>query len=134
VIPTLTLFDFEARKMNLPDREREDWIANAVGQLRSFSQAGGEVIFGTDIGYTDHFDTEMEFQLMSRAGMDYRAILASLTTTPARRFGFADRSGRLQAGLDADFVVLDGDPAKDVSALAKVKATIKSGKVIFRRQ
>jgi len=39
--------------------------------------------------------------------MDFPAILASLTTNPARRFGFGDRSGRVAAGMDGDLVVLD---------------------------
>jgi imidazolonepropionase-like amidohydrolase len=33
--------------------------------------------------------------------------------------------------MDADFVVLDGDPAADVKNLAKVKYTARGGKVIY---
>jgi len=29
-----------------------------------YSQAGGDIWFGTDIGYADHFDTALEFTLM----------------------------------------------------------------------
>jgi imidazolonepropionase-like amidohydrolase len=133
LIPTLTLFDFEARKSRLSDADRENWVRNAVGELSAFFSAGGEVLFGTDIGYTDHFDTELEFELMSRAGMDFRAILAALTTNPARRFGFAGRDGRVEAGMDADLTVLDGDPGKDGSAFSKVRATFRSGLMVFSR-
>lgn len=34
-----------------------------VGQLRTYSDAGGDILFGTDIGYTDHYDTTEEFTL-----------------------------------------------------------------------
>lgn len=133
LIPTLTLFDFEARKAHLSDTEREIWIKTVVSQLTAFFSAGGEVLFGTDIGYTDHFDTLLELELMSRAGMDYRAILASLTTVPAQHFGFAKRNGRIEAGMDADLTVLDEDPATDVAAFSKVRATIRNGVLIFSK-
>jgi len=53
-----------------------------VAELRAHSQVGGDILFGTDIGYTDHFDTALEFTLMARAGMNFQQILGSLTTNP----------------------------------------------------
>lgn len=131
LIPTLTLFDFEARKENGPAEEREAWVSKMVAELRAYSQAGGDVLFGTDIGYIDHYDTTMEFSLMFQAGMNYQQILASLTTNPAGRFRYADRSGRIAKGMDADLVVLRADPAQDVSAFSKVRFTIRAGKIIY---
>ena len=131
LIPTLTLFDFEARKAGASDEEREQWIDKMVSELRAFSQGGGEVLFGTDIGYTDHYDTALEFTLMSRAGMTLDQILASLTTNPARRFGFSGKCGRVEKGTDADLVVVDDDPAKDVTALSKVRFTIRQGTIVY---
>lgn len=131
LIPTLTLFDFEARKSGESAEDREKWLDKMVAELRAFSQAEGEVLFGTDVGYTDHFDTAMEFALMARAGMKFPEILASLTTTPARRFGYADRSGRIAPGMDADLVVLQRDPAADVTALSKVQFTVRAGRTIY---
>jgi imidazolonepropionase-like amidohydrolase len=69
---------------------------------------------------------------MARAGMSFSQILASLTTNPARRFGFADHSGRLAQNMHADFTVLWGDPATELAALADVRYTIRAGKIIFR--
>ena len=83
------------------------------------------------MGYTDHVDTTEEYRLLARTGMDFPAILASLTTVPARRFGFAERSGKIAAGFDADFVVLEADPSEDVTALARVHATVRGGRTIF---
>jgi imidazolonepropionase-like amidohydrolase len=106
----------------------------AIAQVRAFSSAGGEVLFGTDVGYTDAYDTEEEYRLMSRAGMGFREILASLTTNPARRFGDSGRRGRVVAGEEADLVVLDADPASDVAAFSRVRFTIRAGKVIYSRK
>ena len=99
-------------------------------QLRAFSEAGGQILFGTDAGYIEQFDTSEEFVWMSRAGLSFRQILASLTTNPAERFGYATHSGRIAKGMDADLVVLRGDPAQDVTAFSKVRYTIRRGKII----
>lgn len=131
LIPTLTLFDSEERKEKANDQGREALIARMVAELRAYSQAGGQILFGTDIGYIDHFDTTMEFSLMSRAGMNYHQILASLTTNPARRFGYSHRNGRIATGMEADLVVLSADPAHDATAFSKVRYTIRSGKLMY---
>ena len=44
--PILTLFDFEARDSSAS----ECWGAQMVAELRAYSAAGGEIIFGSDIG------------------------------------------------------------------------------------
>ena len=131
LIPTLTLFDVEAKKAKVSAEENEMWIQQAVQELKAYADAGGEILFGTDVGYTDHFDTTEEFKLMSRAGMNFQQILASLTTNPATRFGAFSHSGRITKGMDADLVVLEGDPAKDVAAFSKVRDVIRDGKLIY---
>ena len=105
--PTLTLWEFESRKGSISAADLEEGMERAAQQLNAFQRAGGDVLFGTDVGYTDVFDTTEEFKWMSRGGMTYRQILASLTTNPARRFGFDQHSGRVAKGYDADLVVLD---------------------------
>jgi imidazolonepropionase-like amidohydrolase len=129
--PTLTLFDVEAKKAKVSAEENAMWIQQAVQELKVYSDGGGQVLFGTDVGYIDQFDTAEEFALMSRAGMNFQQILASLTTSPATRFGYSGRSGRIAKGMDADLVVLDGDPAKDVTAFSKVHQVIRGGKLSY---
>ena len=68
---------------------------------------------------------------MSRAGMNFQQILACLTTNPATRFRYSRHSGRIAKGMDADLVVLDGDPAKRCHGLFKVHQVIRGGKLIY---
>jgi imidazolonepropionase-like amidohydrolase len=131
LIPTLTLFHEEMKKAHASEQSTQNFMDLVVNQLRAYSSAGGQILFGTDIGYIDHYDTAEEFTLMSRAGMTFPQILASLTTTPAQRFGYAAHSGRIATGMDADLVVLSADPAADITALSKVHYTVRNGKVIF---
>jgi imidazolonepropionase-like amidohydrolase len=127
--PTLTLWEVESR--NSSTEELEKAMSRAAEQLEAFSRATGEVLFGTDVGYIEQFDTSEEFKWMSRAGMSFHEILASLTTNPAQHFGYATHSGRIAKGLDADLVVLSGDPAQKTSVFSKVRYTIRGGKVIY---
>lgn len=131
LIPTLALFDFEARHEKLPPAATQALLDVMVDQLRVFAAEGGEVLFGTDVGYTDAYDTTLEFQLMARAGLTFPQILASLTTAPAARFGSGDDTGRVEAGAAADLVVLSEDPARDVAALAKVHLTLRGGEIVY---
>jgi imidazolonepropionase-like amidohydrolase len=131
LIPTLTLFHEEMKKGHVSEQSTQNFTNFVVSQLHTFASAGGQILFGTDIGYIDHYDTAEEFTLMSRAGMTFPQILASLTTVPAQRFGYAAHSGRLAPGMDADLVVLKADPASDITALSMVAYTVRNGKVIF---
>jgi imidazolonepropionase-like amidohydrolase len=130
LIPTLTLWHVESKSE--PREEFEKGMNTVVlPQLRAYSEAGGQILFGTDVGYIEQVDTSEEFMWMSRAGMSFQQILASLTTNPAERFGYASHSGRIAKGMDGDLVVLAGDPARDVTAFSRVRYTIRNGKVIL---
>jgi imidazolonepropionase-like amidohydrolase len=129
--PTLTLWEEESKKANLSPDDVEKGMSQAAQQLEAFSRAGGQVLFGTDVGYIEQFDTSEEFKWMSRAGMCFQGILASLTTNPAQRFGYASHSGRIAKGMDADLVVLSDDPAHEIAAFSKVRYTIRGGQVIY---
>jgi imidazolonepropionase-like amidohydrolase len=127
LIPTLTLWHVETRALEDFDKGMNTIV---LPQLRGYSEAGGQILFGTDVGYIQQFDTSEEFAWMSRAGMSFEQILASLTTSPAERFGYSTHSGRIAKGMDADLVVLGGDPKQDVAAFSKVRYTIRRGEVI----
>jgi imidazolonepropionase-like amidohydrolase len=131
LIPTLALWHVESRGVPAADFEK-GMKETALQQLRAYSEAGGQILFGTDVGYIDQFDTTEEFTWMSRAGLTFQQILASLTTNPAARFGDSAHRGRIAPGMDADLAVLSADPALDSTAFAKIRYTIRSGNVIYQ--
>jgi imidazolonepropionase-like amidohydrolase len=131
VIPTLKLWHYELDKQKVPANIQEVIVADAEKQLKSFADAGGQVLFGTDVGYMSDFDPTQEYVLMAQAGLTPMQILTSLTTAPAARWKAAKRRGALRAGFDADLVVLNGDPVADVKHFADVKCTIRAGRELF---
>jgi imidazolonepropionase-like amidohydrolase len=128
LIPTLKLWRYETR--HLRRSLVQGLIDRGVAQLRSYAAAGGTILFGTDVGYMSDYDPTEEYEMMASAGLNFAAILASLTIAPAARFGLGDRTGRLAPGMDADLVVLRGDPASDIRALSAVRYTLRRGAVI----
>jgi imidazolonepropionase-like amidohydrolase len=133
LIPTLKLWPFEMRKFGAPPEIANRLLANGQAQLAAFGRAGGQVLFGTDVGYMTDFDPTDEYVFMQGAGLSFAQILAALTRAPAERFGATSRSGRLLPGLDADIAVVEGDPERDIRALAAVRYTLRSGRVVYAR-
>ena len=130
--PTLSLWRVEMDRAGLPASVREDFIRAGADQLRAFAASGGEVLFGTDVGYIPEKDADEEVGRMAGAGLDWRAILASLTSAPAHRMKDGTR-GALAAGAPADLVLVDGDPRSDAQALTRVRETWVAGKTVFTR-
>jgi imidazolonepropionase-like amidohydrolase len=102
-------------------------------EVRDFHALGGQLIFGTDVGYMTDYSTEGEFTALAASGLDYKDILRMLTTAPAERFKVSADKGTVEPGKLADLVLLDADPATDVTAFARIRATIRTGRVIYSR-
>lgn len=130
LVPTLSLFDAHLRSEGVPNAVVERFVGNAQQQVKAMVAGGGQVLFGTDAGYTEVYDTRLEYRLMAGAGMDWRQILTSLTTAPAQRFGQAAARGRVAARYAADLVVLCHDPQQSPEAFADVRMTISDGQII----
>lgn len=131
LVPTLKLWKFELERKKAPPRIVEAFLGTAVEQLRAYSQAGGEILFGTDVGYMTDYDPADEYLLMEKAGMSFQQILAALTTAPAKRFGLSGQTGKIAPGMDADLVLLKGDPSADIRALLAVRYTLRKGQIIY---
>ena len=132
LIPTLTLWRIEAEREGAPKEAVQRFQNRGVEQLRAYFLTGGLILFGTDIGYTTHYDPTEEYEQMQRAGMQFQDILASLTVNPAARFGVSRRTGKIARGMDADLVLLGSDPANNIKALADVKYTLRRGEIIYQ--
>jgi imidazolonepropionase-like amidohydrolase len=129
--PTLKLWRYELRRAGVPEAGVEAYLRSGVQQVRDFHRAGGEILFGTDVGYMMDFDTREEFELMHEAGLGFHDILETLTSHPARRF--TETQGTLEIGEPADLVIINGDPNRDIKALANVQLVIRAGRIIYSK-
>lgn len=107
------------------------YLEPIYSEVRQFHALGGELLFGTDVGYLTDYRTEDEFRALTQCGLNARDILRMLTTAPARRFGVAGQKGSIAPGKLADPVVLSRDPERDISALARVRFTVRNGRLVY---
>ena len=107
--------------------ETLDWRLDAPALLE---QAGVDVAFNTDDFITDSRLLLRAAAIAVRHGMSREGALEALTLAPARMLGLEDRIGSLEAGKDADFVVLSGDP---FSVYTTVEQTWVEGRLIYDR-
>ena len=134
VVPTFKLWPYELAKQNVPKEITDRLVDATLQELRAFKSAGGQILFGTDVGYMHEVDPTDEYVLMSKAGLSAMDILASLTTAPAERWKESQKRGRVAPGLDADLVVLEADPADDVRNFAKVRCVFRGGELIYEKK
>ncbi len=126
-IPTLTLWTTVVSDPVIADK----LLSSGVDELKAYFSSGGTILFGTDVGFQDKYDTAQEYEYMGRA-MGWRDILASLTSNPSTFFK-QPAKGRVEKGMNADLVVLDADPASDVRNFSKVGYSISQGAIIYSR-
>ena len=126
MVPTLKMFATTVTK-------NPRYLNRIYAEVRQFHADGGQLIFGTDVGYMTDYSTEDEFRALEQSGLNAMDILRMLTTAPAERFGVADRKETIAPGKLADIVILGADPASDVANFAKVRVTVRSGRVIYSR-
>jgi imidazolonepropionase-like amidohydrolase len=115
VVPTLSIFSGAGMR-------------TAIANLHAFRKAGGFVIYGTDLGNEGPgpgIDAR-EIKALSNAGMSGLDITRSATTDSARWLGL-DSVGVIAPGMDADLVLVDGDPLADAAVLTKVVAVWRRG-------
>lgn len=68
--------------------------------------------------------------LAVNAGLDEIEALKAITINAAEISGIADRVGSIEKGKDADLVIFDGNPLRDIDSNAFM--TMIDGKVVFR--
>jgi len=133
MVPTLKLLRYELAKEKVPPQVAKPVLRDSVREFGRFAAAGGKVLFGTDVDYMEDSDPTEEYELLAQAGLSPMQTLAALTTTPAERWNEATRRGELRAGMEADIVVLGGDPARSPRHFADVRCTLRGGRLIFSR-
>lgn len=102
-------------------------------EVRQFHELGGTLLFGTDVGYMSDYTTELEFVELGKSSLDWKTVLAMLTTNPAARMGVSASKGTVTPGKLADLTILDADPADQLTNFSKVRAVVRSGKVIWQK-
>jgi len=106
--------------------------ARVTQKRNSFQLAlrvGVIICMGGDVGVFAHGDNAREMEMMVEYGMKPLDVLRSATSVNADVFGYSTTIGRIQKGLFADIIAVEGDPSVEIKDIRKVKMVMKDGKI-----
>ena len=97
----------------------------------AFVRAGGLLLAGPDPtgngGTLPGFGDQRELELLVEAGFAPVEAIRIATSNGARYLGRIDRIGTIEAGKQADLVVLRGDPSRRIADVENVEIVFKDG-------
>jgi imidazolonepropionase-like amidohydrolase len=108
---------------------------NITAKRKSFQlalQAGVTICMGGDVGVFAHGDNAREMELSY--GMKPIDVLRSATKVNAEVFGYSNKLGRLQKGLFADIIAVEGNPVDNISNIRNTRLVMKDGVVYYLKE
>ena len=96
---------------------------------------GVKIVTGADTQYGPESTSRISGEVASlvELGLTPVEALRSATTVAADLLGLGGRTGAIQAGMEADVIVVERNPLQDVRALADVLVVISNGRVALNR-
>ena len=125
-----------ARKYNIPEwkiEERQKIVKDKsrFDSLVRASEAGIEIIFGTDAGSPvvphDAIVPEMKFMIDLGVVKNNLEAIQSATYRAAKVNKVDDRVGSIEIGKEADLIIVEGRPDENIDDLTKVKQVYING-------
>lgn len=129
-----------------PDQDipAERYLAAGEARVRNLlkilQELGVPLLFGSDtpasegVGNPPGLNGRLEIEAWAAAGIPPAKILRAMTTDNARRFGLADRLGKIEVGKEADMLLLRKNPLQETSAYDTIEWVVVNGVPIERQQ
>jgi hypothetical protein len=132
----------DPRGIHLPaDREtgllaapRTRRATSFIGIEERYARAGARYLAGSGtsaFGTLPGISLHRELQMLTSLGLTPRQALAAATSNVGEVFRWP-RVGQVRKGFDADLVILDADPTKDIANLKKICMVIHEGAIVDR--
>jgi imidazolonepropionase-like amidohydrolase len=98
-------------------------------------KAGVRIAMGTDAGtpFNPHGRNAQELRRMVEFGMTPMMAIEAATASAAALLGLEQEIGTIEAGKQADLILVNGDPLDDIALLEEpknVEYVIQGGKIV----
>jgi imidazolonepropionase-like amidohydrolase len=127
--PTLAagnaISQYNGWKKGTPEPQR---IINKRISFKNALSSGVTIVMGGDAGVYTHGDNVREMELMVEYGMKPLDVLKSATSINADIFHLDDL-GKITAGMKADILLVNGNPASNIADLRKIVLVMKNGTI-----
>jgi hypothetical protein len=124
---------YQTAELDIPDAETAKLYAKSYAKMIEFVgmmyQAGIPIVAGTDelAGFT----LQGELELLVKAGLTPAQALQVATLNGAKFSNAASHKGQIAVGMDADLLLVDGDPTKNIADIRKLALVVTQGKAMY---
>ena len=130
VCPTLGAFEYR-NDVNEPDSVKERGFGKMLEFTDFLHRNGVRMVVGSH-GGVRYAETgwayQHEMELMVESGMSPAAVISDATLENARFFRVEDRLGSVEAGKQADLLLLNGNPLEDIRTMREVQRVMLNGR------
>ncbi|HEY7082872.1 MAG TPA: amidohydrolase family protein, partial [Nitrososphaeraceae archaeon] len=129
VDPTLDIYE-----AMLKDDMKDKYLWPKVLKLtKMMYEDGVKILSGTDIpnfGLLPGQSLHHELELLREAGINSSDIIRIATVNGAQALGISDKVGTVQAGKEANMIVLTSNPLVNISNTKKIEEVINEGNFV----
>jgi len=105
---------------------------DVLDNFRLFANMGLRIIAGSDAGFlvTRFDELHLGLRIMIEQGLPERRAIRAATVEAAAALGLHSTTGCIRTGLEADLLVVEGNPLATIDALRNVRAVFVGGRAV----
>jgi len=109
------------------------WWEDVTEVTSALRGEGVTLVAGTDAGVdgVPHGEYVAGLKMLQESGMTPSEVLEAATVKAAGAVGLESVTGRLDVGLEADILAVEGDPLADIGALSAIRQIILRGRLLY---
>ncbi len=124
--------DYDNAVLQIRGRHMFPRLCAAVREAR---RLGVEIVSATDTGYGPESVVRLphDIEELTHCGLSADEAIQAATSGAARLLGIGGRTGAVAPGLEADLIVVEGDPRQDIVRLQDVLVVVSDGRIALNR-
>jgi imidazolonepropionase-like amidohydrolase len=135
VDPTLNIYEAIFVKQSFGDPQDEQRWNKVLQLTRMMHDRGVKILSGTDIPNFELVPGESlhhELELLVEAGINTSNVIKIATKNGAEALDVINQTGTIEAGKQADILILSANPIEDIENTKRIDAVISNGGIIVK--